>query len=251
MQPAPRGRRAAGAGDSESHRTSGRRKSWARSDDSWGPGGTTRGFPTSPATPAPQRAEGQAAPPLRRPASPLTPRLRRRPPSALRARCRLGEVGAGQGATRGSRRPLHWMEARRCLRGGDSCGHRAPGAATPPAARRLRGGGSRRAVVAGGGRSCRPRGHRGPVARALGQVPGARCPARRPRPPAPPPGRRARPAPARGPPGAAPAAAVGEPGPGTGRRPGAEGGGGWPRARVGTEPAAAETWPAASPGAMR
>lgn len=40
----------------------------------------------------------------------------------------------GKGAARGLRRPLLWMDARRCLRGGDSSGHLAPGATIPPRA---------------------------------------------------------------------------------------------------------------------
>lgn len=135
------------------------------------------------------------------PSVPSDPETEAPPPRALRARCPLGEAGAGQGATRGSCRPLHWMDARRCLRGGNRGGHRWPSAATPPVPSRHRGGGSRRAVAPGGGRSCRSSDHQGLVAGALGQVPGARCSARRPRPLAPPPGRLAAPPPPAGSPG--------------------------------------------------
>lgn len=118
-------------------------------------------------------------------------------------------VGAcgGKGATRGSRRPLRWRDARRCLRGGDSSGHLAR--FRPELAGSGGGGLGAQCRREGSAAPRRPRARAG--ARRVGPVLASSRPAARaPRPPRP----RARPAPApapvRGQPGAGPAAVAGE-----------------------------------------
>jgi hypothetical protein len=115
----------------------------------------------------------------------------------------LQEPAGRKCETRGSRRSLHWMDAQRCLRGGDSSSHPERGVAIPPPARQLRGRGGDRSwhTVLARKHSHRPRGHRARCspralagARRTGRVPASSRPAapapRLPRPrPRPAPGR--------------------------------------------------------------